>query len=69
MCSHLSAQGVVLLLGTFFSICDAIASTHGLERLKTLGDAYVAIGNVTFPNEHHHEVKKSILFYNSVAST
>lgn len=56
MCSILSPQGVVVLLGTFFSICDALTTKHGLERLKTLGDAYIAIGNVTIPNNKHHEV-------------
>lgn len=59
MCSVLAPQEIVILLGTFFSICDALTSKHGLERLKTLGDAYVAIGNVTFPNLKHCEVLQS----------
>lgn len=39
-----------------FSVLDALAKSHKIERLKTLGDAYVAVANVTEPHEHHAEV-------------
>lgn len=42
----LSAQQIVLLLNRLFSGFDAIADLHGLEKIKTIGDAYMCVGGL-----------------------
>ena len=56
LCSVLPPKAIVLMLGTLFSMCDALAEKHKIERLKTLGDAYIAVANITTPNVNHAEV-------------
>eukprot|EP01105_Mastigella_eilhardi_P014557 TRINITY_DN3311_c0_g1_i5.p1 TRINITY_DN3311_c0_g1~~TRINITY_DN3311_c0_g1_i5.p1 ORF type:complete len:446 (+),score=104.55 TRINITY_DN3311_c0_g1_i5:42-1379(+) len=55
LCATLSPQSVVVMLATLFSLIDAVVERHGCERLKTLGDAYIAVCNVTTRNEDHAE--------------
>ena len=43
-------------LNTIFSSFDEIASHFGLERLKTIGDSYMAVGNVNNSLEHPIEM-------------
>jgi class 3 adenylate cyclase len=44
--SKLSAAEVVRVLNTLFSEFDALADRHGLEKIKTIGDAYMAVGGL-----------------------
>ncbi len=46
MSDSLSAQQIVLLLNRLFSGFDAIADLHGLEKIKTIGDAYMCVGGL-----------------------
>jgi adenylate cyclase len=43
---QLSPPDLIRLLNTLFSRFDALASEHGLERIKTIGDAYIAVGGM-----------------------
>jgi class 3 adenylate cyclase len=45
--SRLSAVEVVRVLNEIFSLYDDLADRHGLEKIKTIGDAYMAVGGVT----------------------
>jgi class 3 adenylate cyclase len=45
--SRVSAAEVVRILNTVFSAFDEIADRHGLEKIKTIGDAYMAVGGLT----------------------
>ena len=42
-----SAHEVVAVLNQIFSIFDRLADRHGLEKIKTIGDAYMAVGGLT----------------------
>eukprot|EP01107_Rhizomastix_libera_P005117 TRINITY_DN18351_c0_g1_i1.p1 TRINITY_DN18351_c0_g1~~TRINITY_DN18351_c0_g1_i1.p1 ORF type:complete len:174 (-),score=52.82 TRINITY_DN18351_c0_g1_i1:8-529(-) len=53
MCSHLPATEIVRILDDVFSAFDQIAETNGLERLKTIGDAFVVVGNATNDTQDH----------------
>eukprot|EP01107_Rhizomastix_libera_P012689 TRINITY_DN3248_c0_g1_i2.p1 TRINITY_DN3248_c0_g1~~TRINITY_DN3248_c0_g1_i2.p1 ORF type:complete len:995 (-),score=185.94 TRINITY_DN3248_c0_g1_i2:52-3009(-) len=53
LCSTLSPSNVIELLDKLFSKFDEITSVHGLERLKTIGDAYVVVGNIQNDCENH----------------
>lgn len=40
-------------LNSFFSAFDEIVSQHGLEKLKTIGDAYMCVGGLPKPSKRH----------------
>jgi class 3 adenylate cyclase len=44
--TRLSADEVVRILNKVFSTFDALAERHGLEKIKTIGDAYMAVGGL-----------------------
>jgi class 3 adenylate cyclase len=46
-------QQVVAFLSRVFSQFDAIASAHGLEKIKTIGDAYMVAGGLPEPKPDH----------------
>jgi class 3 adenylate cyclase len=41
------AREVVVVLNQIFSIFDGLVDRHGLEKIKTVGDAYMAVGGLT----------------------
>jgi PAS domain S-box-containing protein len=48
-------QAVVNFLNQVFSSFDQLAQQHGLEKIKTIGDAYMVVGGVPTPREDHTE--------------
>jgi adenylate cyclase len=46
---------VVSLLDDLFSRFDAVAATHGIEKIKTVGDAYMAAAGAPQPRADHAE--------------
>jgi class 3 adenylate cyclase len=40
------AAEIVRLLNEIFSMCDKLADKHGLEKIKTVGDAYMVVGGL-----------------------
>jgi class 3 adenylate cyclase len=42
-------------LDALFRRFDEIADRHGLEKIKTIGDAYLAVAGAPVPMEHHAE--------------
>ena len=42
-----AAQDVVGVLNEVFSLFDALVDRHRLEKIKTIGDAYMAVGGLT----------------------
>ena len=55
--TNLSAQisplELVQLLNEIFSRFDALAQRHKLEKIKTIGDAYMVVGGLSIPNNRH----------------
>ncbi len=49
----LSAEGLISALDEVFTRFDAIVRAHGLEKIKTIGDAYMAVGGVPLANRTH----------------
>jgi class 3 adenylate cyclase len=49
-------RDVVALLNEIFSSFDDLADKNGLEKIKTIGDAYMAVSGLPVPNENHAEV-------------
>lgn len=50
--TELSPQALVILLNEIFSTFDTLADKHGLEKIKTIGDAYMVVGGLP---EHRHD--------------
>jgi class 3 adenylate cyclase len=51
--AQLSPQQVVQTLNGLFSTFDQLARRHGLEKIKTIGDAYMVAGGVPDPRPDH----------------
>ena len=47
-------ERLVEILDTLFTEFDRIAARHGVEKIKTIGDAYMAAGGVPAPVPGHH---------------
>jgi adenylate cyclase len=52
---RLSATELVALLDRVFARWDAVAMEHGVEKIKTIGDAYMVAGGIPLPREDHAE--------------
>lgn len=50
-----AASEVVSLLDGVFARWDALVADHGVEKIKTIGDAYMAAGGIPLPREDHAE--------------
>jgi class 3 adenylate cyclase len=50
-----SPERVVQVLGNLFTALDRLAERHGLEKIKTIGDAYMAVGGLPSPRPDHAE--------------
>ncbi|MBD1911432.1 adenylate/guanylate cyclase domain-containing protein [Leptolyngbya sp. FACHB-16] len=48
-------QQLVGLLNEIFSTFDELAERHGLEKIKTIGDAYMVVGGLPTPRADHAE--------------
>jgi guanylate cyclase len=46
-------ERVIGLLDDLFTRFDEVAATHGIEKLKTMGDAYMAVAGAPLPREDH----------------
>src|SRR5688572_7844908 len=53
--SELPAGDLVDILDRVFSEFDQLATRHGLEKIKTIGDAYMVVGGVPTPRIDHVE--------------
>jgi DNA-binding response OmpR family regulator len=56
MSSQKSAADLVKLLNDLFSRFDKRAENLGLEKIKTIGDAYMAVGGLPIPRSDHAEM-------------
>ncbi|MCE9597934.1 MAG: adenylate/guanylate cyclase domain-containing protein [Spirochaetia bacterium] len=55
MSRKMPAVGVVSLLNEIFSDFDDLAEKHQLEKIKTIGDAYMIVGGLPDPGVDHAE--------------
>ena len=53
--ARLSPKGTVELLNEVFSCFDQLAEQHSLEKIKTIGDAYMVVGGLPEPGPDHAE--------------
>jgi class 3 adenylate cyclase/2-keto-3-deoxy-L-rhamnonate aldolase RhmA len=53
--SRISASELVETLNEIFTMFDELAEQYGLEKIKTIGDAYMAVGGLPEPHSGHAE--------------
>ena len=53
--SRLEPNELVAMLNTYFTAFDRLVGDHGLEKIKTIGDAYMVAGGVPVPTPDHAE--------------
>ncbi len=53
--SRISATELVVLLNKLFSVFDELAEKHGVEKIKTIGDAYMVVAGLPMPRNDHAE--------------
>ena len=57
--AKLSAQDLVSEINVCFEVFDGIMGKYGIEKIKTIGDAYMAVGGLPVPGED--SVKNTVL--------
>lgn len=53
--THITASELVEKLNEIFLAFDMLAEAHGLEKIKTIGDAYMLVGGLPMPRADHAE--------------
>jgi class 3 adenylate cyclase len=53
LASEISAAELVVLLNRLFSMFDQLAEDHGVEKIKTIGDAYMVVAGLPTPRSDH----------------
>ncbi len=53
--AKISPPEIVGLLNQIFSVFDQLSEQHGLEKIKTIGDAYMVVGGLPHPRPDHAE--------------
>ena len=55
LAAHVTAEEVVALLNGVFSAFDELVEKHRVEKIKTIGDAYMVVGGVPVTRPDHAE--------------
>lgn len=53
MSATMTAGDVITMLSELFSMFDDLVDERGLEKIKTIGDAYMVVGGIPEPVEQH----------------
>jgi class 3 adenylate cyclase len=62
LAADLPPERLVEVLDEVFSSFDVLAEERGLEKIKTIGDAYMVAGGVPTPREDHREAVLDMAF-------
>ncbi len=65
--SKMNANELVAMLDEIFSEFDALVDKYEIEKIKTIGDAYMAVGGLPVPDgQHCHKVASMALEINEI---
>ena len=53
--AHVDPEKIVEVLNNIFTKFDQIAAKYGMEKIKTIGDCYMAAAGIPIPNKNHAE--------------
>jgi adenylate cyclase len=66
LAEHIEPEVLVASIDQYFQQFDAITSKYGLEKIKTIGDAYMCAGGLpTVNTTHAHDVVKAAIEINA----
>ena len=69
MSQRRTPEELVAFLNELFSAFDQLAEEHGLEKIKTIGDAYMVVGGLPEPvHDHARRVRDMALAMSDVVS-
>lgn len=54
--AQVAPEHVVEILGQVFTEFDALTERHGLEKIKTIGDAYMVVAGLPSPRADHRQI-------------
>ena len=60
--ARISPQELVAMLNRVFSVFDRMTQKYGLEKIKTIGDAYMVVGGLPEPRADHAEAIAEMAF-------
>lgn len=60
LCADITAEELVERLNKIFLAFDLLTESHGLEKIKTIGDAYMLVGGLPTPRPDHAETVASM---------
>lgn len=55
LAEKLTSQELIDMLNRVFSMIDRLIDKYGVEKIKTIGDSYMAVAGVPIPSDHHAE--------------
>jgi adenylate cyclase len=61
--SRIGPEQTVQLLNEIFSAFDLLTEQHGLEKIKTMGDAYLVAGGLLVPRSDHAEASAELAIH------
>lgn len=53
--TQLSAEDIVSSIDEYFEAFDRVVEKHGIEKIKTIGDAYLCVGGIPVATQNHAE--------------
>ena len=66
MCEHVKPQAVLRFLEHYFELVDKMAEEHGVTKVRTVGDGYLAVtglmAEMGVPEDSHQHVLRSLTF-------
>ena len=63
--SQQEPEQLVQFLNDLFSAFDALVVQHALEKIKTIGDAYMVVGGAPTPRPDHAQVDRGLSSWNT----
>jgi class 3 adenylate cyclase len=60
LAARINPEMVVQLLNEIFSAFDLLTEKHGLEKIKTIGDAYMVAGGISYPRTDHAQASAEL---------
>ena len=67
--SRIAPEQLVTMLNDLFSTFDRLAEKHGLEKIKTIGDAYMVVAGIPVPiAKHAHAIAQMAIDMNAAVA-
>ena len=62
----MSPQALAEILSSMFSVMDILSEKHGVQKIKTIGDAYMAVSGIAAVSHVFYMESKEMKYGNRV---